>query len=211
MDRRINLLPPEIAARRKARQAWAATGVAGVVLLAALGGFYFLQTMRLADEQEKLEQQEQINADLQRRAAQLAQFEQLQQELANRLGLLDQLTAREVRWSGVLADISLVIPNNVWLNGFTGSLTAGDQPQAAAQPGVPAVIGDVQMAGSTFEHIDVAQWLARLAGVDRFLFPYISLSSRGELFGVDIVNFNSSVQLNELALRKNQRGGERRL
>lgn len=211
MDRRINLLPPELLARRKARQVWASIGAAGVALLVVLVAVYGLQAARLGNERKKLEMQKEVNADLQRRAAGLAQFERAQQELANREKLLLQLTAAEVRWSALLADVSLVIPSNVWLTSLNGSIKEAGQeappaPGTAATPG----IGEIQMGGVTFEHVDVARWLTRLADVDAFLFPYISISQRTSLLDVEVVTFNSSVDLTEKAFRRNQRGGERR-
>lgn len=214
MDRRINLLPPELLARRKARQAWVTIAAAGLGLVVLLGAIYGLQTARLASERSELEVQEEVNADLTRQAASLAQFERVQQELANRQRLLQQLTAAEVRWSALLADVSLVIPSNVWLTTLNGSVRDAAE-ETPATPGTPAAagptaIGEIQMGGVTFEHIDVARWLTRLAGVDAFLLPYISISQRTSLDDVDVVTFNSSVDLTDESLRRNQRGGERR-
>jgi hypothetical protein len=68
------------------------------------------------------------------------------------------------------------------------------------------------MNGTTLGHADVAKWLTRLQSVDAFLFPYLSLSAKsGEIAGVTIVNFNSSIRLGAEALRTNQRGARREL
>jgi len=120
------------------------------------------------------------------------------------------LTADEVRWSVILADVSLVIPSDVWLTNFAGavSASAGQRPEAGAAASAP---GTIQLTGVTFSHLDVAKWLTRLAGLQEFANPYLSLSSKAAIATTQVVNFNSSVDLSEQAFRKNQRGAERPL
>lgn len=209
--RQINLLPSEIAERRRARRMTAILTAAGLGLVAVLVLVFILQGARLSSERSKLEERRRANAQLRQRVGALRQFEQLQAELKNKEQLLGRLTQNEVRWSVLLADISLVIPSDVWLTNFTGSLqapAAGTQP--GGQPAPRAVTGTIQMTGMTFTHLDVAKWLTRLADVKEFLFPYLSLSQKTDLAGHEVVQFNSSVNLSDLSLRRNQRGGGRR-
>lgn len=200
--RRINLLPPDLAQRRRIRQLGAAIGAAGLALVAVLALVYVVQEVRLRGERGRLEQQQDRNAEIQAEIAALQEFGALEQQLQRRIALIQDLTADEVRWSVVLADISLVIPPDVWLTQFSGSLT----PQEEAE-----TIGSLEMGGTGFGHPDVAAWLTRLGRVDGFAFPYLSLSQRAQIGEVPVVNFNSSVQLSLQALRANQRGAERDL
>lgn len=203
--RRINLLPPEIAARRRARQKVGAFVAAGLALVVLLGGVYVFEDMRLRDERGRLEEQELTNRRLRAQVAQLAEFERIEAELTRKKQVLEELIREEVRWSVLLADISLVIPSDVWLTSLGGNVQAG------GEAGAEATVGSIQMAGRTFAHLDVARWLTRLAGVTEFFFPYLSVSSKGELAGREIVNFSSSVGLSEESLRRNQEGAQRRL
>jgi len=204
--RRINLLPPELLQRRRSRQTIAALGAAGLALIALLAIVYLSQEFRLRGERGNLERQEDVNADLQAEVAQLSEFGGLVEELESREELLEDLTSDEVRWSVLLADVSLVVPSDVWLTNFTGSVSLGvDQEEEGS------VLGTIQMDGTTFDHPDVARWLTRLDGVDAFLIPYISLSTRTQIANVQVVDFNSSVQLSPLAFRRNQPGGQRDL
>lgn len=201
--RRINLLPPEVAERKRTRQLAVATAAAALGLVAVLGVVYGTQEIRLRGEKNKLEAQRARNAALRSDLADLAEFDRLQSELQRKTGLLDDLTKREIRWSVLLADISLVIPSDVWLTSFTGTVSG---TAAAGEP-----LGIIQMNGTTFAHIDVAKWLARLAGVDEFTFPYLTLSSKGSEQDTPVVNFNSSVQISDSALRRNQPGARRKI
>lgn len=203
--RQINLLPPEIAQRRRAREITLLIGAAGLALVAVLVLVFLVQTARLAGERGKLEDVRRQNAALQRQVSALQAQATLEQTLKNKQQLLVQLTQNEVRWSVLLNDISLVIPTDVWLTNFSGAVQAA--PGATATGNVP--IGNISLGGSTFTHLDVAKWLSRLAVVREFTFPYLTLSAKSGTGGQEIVTFNSSVELSTGALRRNQPGGDR--
>ncbi len=205
--RRINLLPPELAQRKRARQILSSLGAGGIVLVAVLGLFYGVQAARLAAERNRLEVQQEKNDALQAKIGQLAAVDRAQRELARRTDLLASLTQREIRWSTVLSDVSLVIPSDAWLTNLTGTVNA----TAAADDEGTTILGNIALNGVTFSHVDVAKWLTRLSSVEQFTFPYLSLSQKGELAEVLVVNFNSSVQLSDQAYRVNQRGAQRRI
>ena len=204
--RQINLLPPEIAQRRRARQITVALGAAGLGLIALLILVFLVQAARLSGERGKLDDAKRANANLQRQITALQSFATLQQTLRNKEQLLERLTTNEVRWSVLLNDISLVIPSDVWLDNFSGSVQA-PAPGSPVIAGAP--LGTIQVTGNSFTHLDVAKWLSRVAGVREFAFPYLSLSSKSTEAGASLVTFNSSVQLSDAALRRNQPGGKR--
>lgn len=207
MMRQINLLPSDIAERRRARQITLMLGAAGLALVAVLVLVFIIQAARLSGERGNLAEQERTNDRLQRQVTQLQGFAQLQTTLRTKEQLLGQLTANEIRWSLLLNNISLVIPSDVWLTNLSGSVQAVTGPTPTPTPTGP--VGTIQVAGSTFTHLDVARWLSRLSGVDEFLFPYLSLSSKTASETTSLVDFNSSVQLSQEALRRNQPGGRR--
>jgi Tfp pilus assembly protein PilN len=202
--RRINLLPPELAQRKRARQILSSLGAGGIALILALGLVYGLQAARLASERHRLEVQEERNDELQAKIAQLAAVDRSQRLLKQRQELLASLTKSEVRWSTVLSDVSLVIPSDAWLTTFTGTVNIVADDSEGAQ-----VLGSITLNGVTFSHVDVAKWLTRLSSVEQFTFPYLSLSQKGTIGDTLVVNFNSSVQLSEASFRRNQRGAER--
>jgi len=206
--RRINLLPPEREERRRARQITTTIVAAGVALLVLLGLVYAAEFVRLNGQKHALETQQATNASLQSQVAQLSQFQQLETQLQGKTTLLNNLTEDEVRWSVILADVSLVIPSDTWLTNFTATVTAaGTQSGPGATGATP--LGTIQLTGTTFSHLDVAKWLTRLAGVDAFTNTYLSLSSKSVIGATNVVEFNSSVQISDQALRRNQPGAER--
>jgi Tfp pilus assembly protein PilN len=207
--RRINLLPPERAERRRARQISGSIVAAGLVLIGVLALIFVAEIFRLNGQKNTLKTQQETNAALQSQVATLSQFQQLETQLQQKTTLLKNVTQDEVRWSVVLADVSLVIPTDTWLTNLTASEAVSSGTQAAPGTAASQVLGTIQLTGVTFSHLDVAKWLTRLAGVDAFTNTYLSISSKAVIGATGVVNFNSSVELSDQAFRRNQRGAER--
>jgi Tfp pilus assembly protein PilN len=207
---RINLLPPEIGERQKLRRRTFMTIVAGVVVLALVGGFYFLQVARLSGVEEDIQAQEAENAALQQQITDLSDIAVLEQEIAATRDLLSVLLQDRVLWSGVLRDVSLVIPGEVWLTGFTGQ-SGGAAPtdggEAVPVTGDAGLVGQISFSGKAFDHRDVALWLSRLEDVRGFLNPWLSNSTKEQLGEtISIVGFTSSVDLSDQALARRAGG-----
>lgn len=203
---RVNLLPGEIRERQRIRRRGGAVAAVGVVVLAALGAFYFLQQLRLNDLERDLAAQEAENDRLRGEIAELQEFDQQQRELAASQDLLNTLLADEVRWSGVLRDISLVIPGQTWLTTLNGQIT---QAEGAVQPtdGPSGLIGQISFNGFGLSHRAVALWLTRLEDVEGFANPWVSTSQKTEIGVQEVVQFTSTTDLSERVLARSQGGG----
>lgn len=81
----------------------------------------------------------------------------LDQEKSSRITALSSALAGRLAWDRVLREVSLVLPDDVWLS----SLSA-QAPTAAAAPGAAA---GFTINGRTYSHDGVARLLARLAVV----------------------------------------------
>jgi Tfp pilus assembly protein PilN len=196
----INLLPPDIRERQRARRWTLAVVVIGFIVLAALGGFYFLQQVRLRDVQEDLEAQRAVNADLQQRIVRLQNVRQLQIEADRARDLLAELLQGRVLWSSVLRDISLVIPGETWLSGLTAAVGGEEVAEdAEAAPVAAGLIGQITFSGFAFEHPDVALWLSRLEDVKGFVNPWLSSATKTVVGTTEVVQFNNTVDLSEQA------------
>jgi Tfp pilus assembly protein PilN len=200
---RINLLPPEIRERQRSRRRTLAVVAIGLVILLLLGGFYVLQLLRLSDLRSDLEAQEARNNELRAQIAELQEVAALQQQLADSRELLADVLANQVYWSGILRDISLVIPGEAWLNGLTGTLITAETADAQLQ--AVGLVGSITFTGFAFDHRDVALWLSRLEDVRGFINPWLATSTKSVIGTTPVVNFTSSVDLSEDALAR--RGG----
>jgi Tfp pilus assembly protein PilN len=202
---RINLLPPEILERQRARRRTFAVVALGLVVLLLLGGFYVLPLLRLADLRDDLEQQQAMNRQLEAEIAELQEVAALQQQLADSRELLADLLANQVYWSGVLRDISLVIPGETWLTGLTGTI-AGAEVGTEVAIG-QGLVGSISFTGFAFDHRDVALWLSRLEDVRGFVNPWLSSSTKTLIGETEVVSFTNTVDLSEQVLAR--RGGSK--
>ena len=98
----VNLLPPELRQRQATRRATSIVVLVGLVLLALVGLFYFLQVQRVSEAQDELEAQQARNVELEGQIAGLQEFAALQAELAAKEALLATIFENEVSWSSAL-------------------------------------------------------------------------------------------------------------
>ena len=198
---RINLLPPEIKERQRARQRVVAVFLVGLIVLGALGAFYFLQLVRLGQVERDLADQRASNAQLQQEIGELRQFDELEQSVQASASLLTALLQDEVLWSGILRDVSLVIPGSTWLTSLTGNTAATPEGGEPAPTGAPSgLAGQITLAGMAFDHRSVALWLTRLEDVSGFANPWLTNSTKTLIGDREAVQFSSSVDLTPDAL-----------
>lgn len=206
---RINLLPQEVKERQRVRRQTAAVTVVGVLVLVALGAFFFLQQVRLSSAEDDLREQQAVNTALQQDIAELQQFDELATEVELSRTLVGQLLQNQVLWSGVLRDISLVIPGQVWLDSLTGTITAEAPGVTATTTGDGlGLVGNIAFTGKALgDHRNTALWLARLEDVAGFINPWLASSTKSEIGSTEVVEFNSSVDLTQDAVTPPQGTG----
>lgn len=202
---KINLLPPEILERQRIRRRTVMVALGGLVVLLALVGLYVLQQQRLSGVRDDLEAQRAANDQLRQQIAGLQEFEELEQELAANRELLAQLLVNEVRWSGVLRDVSLVIPGESWLTSLNGTIAAPGQEEAPEEAAA-GLIGQILFDGFAFDHRAVALWLSRLEEVEGFVNPWLSISEKTQIGTTEVVQFVSTVDLSEAAAEVREGG-----
>jgi Tfp pilus assembly protein PilN len=132
----------------------------------------------------------------------LQQFETLRSQLQEKEQLLTAALADTVSWSGVLHDLSLVIPDRVWLTNFTGSLTAPTAgavpaPVGPTGPTTPGstLVGNIQFQGSSLDTEDVALWLTRLEQVKGWVNAWLTQAGKAVVGSTTVFQFTSSVDL----------------
>jgi Tfp pilus assembly protein PilN len=205
---RMNLLPPEVRQRQRTRRQTAAVIAAGVIVLAGVGALYFLQQLRLVGVNNDLEEQRETNAGIQAQINDLRRFDELQREVEASRSMLSTLLANEILWSGVLRDVSLVIPSDVWLSGLTGDTSESGNTQAPTTTGVAGgtgLVGQITFNGFSLDHRAVALWLARLDDVRGFANPWLSNAQKTDVGNNKVVQFTSSVDLSQQAVARGGR------
>jgi Tfp pilus assembly protein PilN len=189
----VNLLPPEALARQRTRRVIAGV-VAGAAVLVALFVFiYFLQSTRLSKAEKKLQAQEAVNGRLQSQIAGLSQFAQLKQDVTEKNMQLSGLLSGQVLWSGILQDVSMIIPDKMSLTSMNATLAEANGSQPASGNGL---IGNIQFAGVAADRPTISVWLTRLEQEKGWVNAWVSsLTSSTDAQGNKIIQFSGSVDL----------------
>ena len=158
----VNLLPPDILQGQRYRRLTLTVLAAGAIVLALIVVFFFIQVGRLGAVNDDIAAKEQTNDDLQTQAQQ-AQTQ------------LDAAYAGEVSFSGMLMDLSRVIPSDAYLDTFTATITG---PPAATTGGTTTttttpLIGTMTTGGQAIGFDSLSIWLTRLELVRGWVNPWM--------------------------------------
>lgn len=191
----VNLIPPEIRRQERLRRITTVVIGGGAVVLALICLFYFVQTMRLADAQDELSAQQATNALLQQQIGELQPYADLQSQLQANKELLATVYANEVAWSGVLLDVSRIIPDESYLTSFAGAVTAASGTTIGEPAGAPtSLIGNLTFQGVADGTQTIASWLNRLEQVKGWVNAWVNSAQETAAFS-RIYTFGSGVDL----------------
>jgi Tfp pilus assembly protein PilN len=207
----VNLLPPELLARQKQKRLTTLIIAAGAAMLLLVLGFWFFQGQKLADVNDQIAAQNATNAGVQAQIAGLQEFQQLQQEAAQKQALLAQAFTGEVSFSGILMDLSRVIPSDAYLTAFESTLTGGEVavvPGAAAPetPTAGVFAGSFTVEGQAAGVESLASWLTRIESVRGWVNAWISSIIETEP-NSRLYTFSSGVDLSSDTLTDRGREG----
>jgi len=207
----VNLLPRELRQKQVARRTTTMVAAIGAGLLALVLAFYVLQTMRLSSVQDELAAQEATNAQLEAQIAELQPYADLQAQLAAKQGLVDTVFLNEVSWSGVLVDVSRMIPDDSYLTTLAGQLTAVTGTQIGAEPtATEGLIGGLTFEGVADGTDTIATWLTRLESVKGWVNAWVTTAQETGAY-TRIYTFGSGVDLTfEAATGRGQGEGQQR-
>ncbi len=165
MATRINLLPPEITERRKAEGRWLYIIAAALVVFAGLGVFWLVMSSRVDAAQQEIVELEQQAVQLESQADQLQIFADKQDALEARRAAVEEAVEGRIAWGRLFEEISLVLPDDTWLNTLSG-----------AEADAETRSGNLQISGAALDDIDddpdygykaIARVLVRLADLEQ--------------------------------------------
>ncbi|HSL11836.1 MAG TPA: hypothetical protein VLA82_11035 [Actinomycetota bacterium] len=206
----VNLLPPEILEAQRWRRTTGLVAAAGAVLLGLIFLFYLMQVGALGSARDDVEAQEATNQQLRAQIADLQRFEDLQVRAQAKQELLAAAFRGEASFSGLLMDLSRVIPSDAALNSLAVTITPptaeGDPAvDPAADPAAPGFVGAITTAGEAQGFDTLSTWLTRLEQVQGWVNPWMStIAQRDE--GGTIYTFASGVDLTPDVLTQRGRG-----
>jgi hypothetical protein len=221
---RIDLLPRTMVSERQVRRQRGGIAAGFLVLLTLLGFWYVLETRELQRAQDQADQERAVATGLRARRAQLQPLADLEAQIAAAERLRASVYRSEIRFSGVMRDISAIVPDDVWLTSMaasfnqTGAATtsggastpapAAGAAAAAVTPGSPGAgspVASITFAGAGLDHVDVGGFLRALArgpkkgGQQVYLNPWFSTSQKTDEAGQATVTFSATVDLTTAA------------
>jgi Tfp pilus assembly protein PilN len=168
----INLLPPEIREKRAAERRILVMIASGVAVLMVLLGVYVFLGILVGQEQGILASLENQNARTEQAIKEYQVFETQRLEVETKKKTVSDAIKGEIPWFKLLNELSLVIPSDVWLTGFTGHEVDGVQIQAQAVDSA----SDSPDGG----HKPVAKWMVRLSEIPMLTEIWLASSAKGE-------------------------------
>jgi Tfp pilus assembly protein PilN len=194
--RAVNLLPRDETRQRRQPGAVTLTGVLGGVLVTAvLAGLFMMTSSAVSDRQSNLDA---LRAEL--AAIPLAEETPaanagLETEKSQRVTLLGKALGSRVAWDRILREISLVLPEDIWLESLTAN---APDPNFVPTPGkTEAPQGAFTITGFSYSHDGVARLLARLSVLPQLERPTLGSSVIDVSKGRDLVKFTISASLKD--------------
>jgi len=222
---RVNLLPKEIKERRLAQRQRGGIAIAFVVLLALLGLWYVRESQKLTEARQEADRERAVATGLRASKAELQPYAALGSQIAAAEQLRAKVYARELRFSGILQDISAIIPGDVWLTqmsvalketGAEGGAAAAAAALTPGSPGAGSPVASITFTGAGLGHVDVGSFVRALStgpkkrGSRVYLNPYFTASQKdAEEGGETTVTFSATVDLSQAAFSgRFQAGGQ---
>lgn len=199
---RVNLLPPEIEQRRTFRRVQ--TGLGGAVLtsVALVALLYAGAASAVSEAETDVAETTAVGTSLRAESTQYQDVTAVYAQAAAAKAMLAQAMGEEVRWSRLLNDLSLTVPDDVWVKNVAFTQAPAAVPTAGTTGTVPASIGTVTFSGVGFGHDAVAVWLESLAEQKGYADPYFSNAAESLIGTRKVVTFTSTTTLTPDALSR---------
>lgn len=194
--RSVNLLPRDDTKKRRQPGPVMLTGVLGTVLVTAvICGAFLMASSGVTEKQSDVDALRAELAATPAAPAEPAGQSGLESEKSQRVAKLSSALAARVAWDRVLREVSLVLPEDVWLESLNANTP---EPNFVPQPGqTEAPPGGFSLTGYTYSHDGVARLLARLAVIPHLQQPKLGSSIIDKTQSRPVVKFTISASLRQ--------------
>jgi Tfp pilus assembly protein PilN len=193
----VNLLPPDIRRGQRLRRVTLGVLAAGAVVAALIFAFYLLQAQSLSSVKDDIRAQQTTNQQFQSEINDLQKFEDLQARAQQQQALLNTAYANEIAFSGLLMDLSRVIPSDAYLGSFGVTTTTTPAAGATTTPTTPtAFVGSITANGTAASFETISRWLTSLEQIEGWANPWVpSIQQSTTVPGA--YDFSTSVDLTQ--------------
>ena len=202
MSARVNLLPPQLAERKKARRVAQASTASVACIALALGAGYVAKVNAVEEARGDRDRVQAGVVALERQVAALDEYRQLANRLHAGNAMLAAAMETEVSWARVLNDLSMVFPSS----GSMESLTAELTPVLESEPLPGAVVDGDPVASLVFNGYSVERFspgveaiLVDFDGAEGFYDSYLTNAATEEKGDTEVTKFTGRVRLDEHA------------
>jgi Tfp pilus assembly protein PilN len=195
--RAVNLLPRDHGQRTIKKESLPVLvgGCSAVLVVAVLGALYLMGSGKIAAQQRKLDD---LNRQFQAlpppppgpTAAQHA----LAGEQSARVSALTAALANRVSWDRVFRELSLVLPDDVWLTQLSAKspISPATNASSASTNGAPS---EFTITGRTYSHDGVARLLSRLQVIPDLTNVQLVSSSVSKVGHQNVVEFSIAADI----------------
>jgi len=194
--RSVNLLPRDEKRQRRQPGAVVLTGVLGSVLVTAvLAGLFMMTSSAASGRQSELDALRAELAAIPPAPEAPADSSGLESEKSARVVLLGKALGARVPWDRILREISLVLPEDIWLESLAAN---APDPNFTPTPGkTEAPAGQFTITGYSYSHDGVARLLARLSVLPQLDRPALGSSVVDTSKARDVVKFTITSALKQ--------------
>ena len=193
--RAINLLPKDDARRGSQKPQWIVLVpvVLAVLLTAGFSAMFLSASGKVKDKQAQLQQlQDELQAIPTPNASKVKTQTALAADKQARVSALSTALSRRVAWDRVFRELSLVLPNDVWLTTVSAKAPVPSASAVVAPPAAPGSsvsASEVTLDGYTYSHPAVARLLSRLAVIPDLVNVQLQQSSLTAVGTAQAVHF----------------------
>jgi len=197
----VNLLPPEILARRGLRRLKILLGGAGAVAILVVVAMFVMALSSVSAANSDLETATSQRLGLQKQVDGYAHVRQTYALVDQANGLLRDAGGNEVLWSTYLGDLGQLLPAGAWLTKVTvAPATAAGPAGPGVAPTASPAVAQITFEGTALAHVRLAAWLDSIAKERGWAEPYFSKSEEKLIDSRKTFTFTSTVMVTAAAL-----------
>lgn len=195
---KINLLPREVLERRRYEDWYPRVFLAGVIAVVVVVALYVLFFVDANSKRGELQATQEQTKRYSTRAEELSIFQNKEEQLRQREGVAKAALAGRVNVGQVANDISLILPDEVWLDGLvvdekTGVVVTANTPRTAGESddvAYKSVAKTLVRMSELTELYDV--WLTTASNTTWGKWDPVSTDTSGVASSVNVVSFSAS-------------------
>jgi Tfp pilus assembly protein PilN len=194
--RSVNLLPRDDKRQRQQPGAVLLTGaLGGVLVVAVLAGGFLMTSSGVSDKQTQVDALRAELAAIPPAPEAPVDTAGLETQKSERVTLLGKALTSRVAWDRILREVSLVLPEDIWLESLVANAADPSFTPTPGQPQAPA--GGFTITGFSYSHDGVARLLARLSVLPELEKPSLGSSVVDTTKERDLVKFTITASLKQ--------------